>query len=60
VLNPKCVQLGELYGQFNPATHEWEEGLVGDIMHQCVADVSQAKKWIIFDGPVDPLWIESI
>lgn len=60
VMNPKCVSLGELYGQFNTATHEWEDGLMGDIMQQCVTDRSSSKKWIIFDGPVDALWIESI
>lgn len=28
VLNPKCVTLGELYGQYNELTGEWRDGLV--------------------------------
>ena len=28
VLNPKCVKLGELYGECNELTNEWTDGLV--------------------------------
>ena len=27
-INPKCVSLGELYGQVDPSTMEWSDGLV--------------------------------
>ena len=29
-------------------------------MRKCVADNSDSLKWVVFDGPVDALWIESI
>ncbi|XP_069582586.1 dynein axonemal heavy chain 14 [Ranitomeya imitator] len=28
VINPKCVSLGELYGEINPNTMEWSDGLL--------------------------------
>ncbi|CAH2255707.1 dynein heavy chain 14, axonemal [Pelobates cultripes] len=28
ILNPKCVSLGELYGEINPNTMEWSDGLL--------------------------------
>jgi len=28
VLNPKCIKMGELYGEYNLLTNEWTDGLV--------------------------------
>lgn len=30
------------------------------MVRECVRDQSNEKHWIIFDGPVDSLWIESM
>jgi len=30
-LNPKCVTVGELYGEVNPTTMEWKDGLLSYI-----------------------------
>lgn len=30
-LNPKCVTVGELYGEVNPTTMEWTDGLLSHI-----------------------------
>ena len=27
-MNPKCVKLGELYGETDPLTFEWSDGLI--------------------------------
>ncbi|TGZ66460.1 hypothetical protein CRM22_005313 [Opisthorchis felineus] len=59
-LNPKAVSLGELYGEFNLATNEWSDGVLSSVMRQTCADDTTMLKWIIFDGPVDTLWIESM
>lgn len=55
--------LGELYGEFNLLTSEWTDGLVPKMVRQCVqagTEGSDNRKWIIFDGPVDAVWIENM
>uniref|UniRef100_A0A8C5W1I2 Dynein axonemal heavy chain 14 n=1 Tax=Microcebus murinus TaxID=30608 RepID=A0A8C5W1I2_MICMU len=36
VLNPKCITLGELYGQLDPNTMEWTDGLLSAIIRSYV------------------------
>uniref|UniRef100_A0A3Q2Z2I6 Dynein heavy chain hydrolytic ATP-binding dynein motor region domain-containing protein n=1 Tax=Hippocampus comes TaxID=109280 RepID=A0A3Q2Z2I6_HIPCM len=55
-LNPKSMSLGELYGENDLATNEWSDGVLSSVMRTACAD----EKWIVFDGPVDTLWIESM
>ena len=56
--------MGELYGEVNPFTNEWTEGIVPALVKSAVAhletDQAHWKRWIMFDGPVDTLWIESM
>ena len=59
-LNPKSLSLSELYGEFNIATNEWTDGVLSNVMRAACADEKKDQKWIIFDGPVDTLWIESM
>ncbi|XP_029437782.1 dynein heavy chain 2, axonemal isoform X2 [Rhinatrema bivittatum] len=59
-LNPKAVSLGELYGEYNLATNEWTDGILSSLMRSACADEKMDEKWIVFDGPVDTLWIESM
>ena len=60
VLNPKSVSMNELYGAFDLATFEWADGILSNIFRQCAQDEKPDEKWIILDGPVDTLWIESM
>ena len=59
ILNPKSITMGQLYGYPND-TNEWIDGILAYIVRECVRDQSSDKHWIMFDGPVDALWIESM
>ena len=59
-LNPKAVTNDELYGIINPATREWKDGLFSVIMRDQANMTGDGPKWIILDGDIDPMWIESL
>uniref|UniRef100_A0A8C5V6J6 Dynein axonemal heavy chain 2 n=1 Tax=Microcebus murinus TaxID=30608 RepID=A0A8C5V6J6_MICMU len=59
-LNPKALSLGELYGEYDLNTNEWTDGILSSVMRTACADEKPDEKWILFDGPVDTLWIESM
>ena len=62
VMNPKAVSMGELYGEVNPITSEWKDGLMAMTVRHCVqaAEDAEDHQWIMCDGPVDALWIENM
>ena len=60
VINPKSVSLNELYGVFDLSTSEWTDGVLSVVMRNCCRDETPKEKWMVLDGPVDTLWIESM
>jgi dynein heavy chain len=60
ILNPKCITMGELYGEVNMVTQEWRDGLASTIMRRAVNDETPVRKWTVFYGPIDALWIENM
>lgn len=59
-LNPKVVTNDELFGIINPSTREWKDGLFSTIMRDQANLAGSGPKWIVLDGDIDPMWIESL
>uniref|UniRef100_A0A8C0VD33 Dynein axonemal heavy chain 17 n=1 Tax=Cyanistes caeruleus TaxID=156563 RepID=A0A8C0VD33_CYACU len=59
-LDPKAVTCDELFGIIHPATREWKDGLFSTAMRDLANITHDGPKWIILDGDIDPMWIESL
>ncbi|XP_047143157.1 dynein beta chain, ciliary isoform X1 [Hydra vulgaris] len=59
-MNPKAVTADELFGFINPATREWKDGLFSVAMRDLSNIANNSPKWIVLDGDIDPMWIESL
>ena len=66
-MNPKSITMNQLYGSFDLQTGEWTDG-IGAVL---IRHISQPNfdetgvthdniKWMLFDGPVDAIWIENM
>jgi dynein heavy chain 1 len=63
VIDPKAITKEDLYGVLDPNTREWTDGLFTRILRKIIDNVRgelSKRQWIIFDGDVDPDWVESI
>ncbi|XP_019604311.2 dynein axonemal heavy chain 10 [Rhinolophus sinicus] len=61
ILNPKAVSVIELYGVLDPATRDWTDGVLSNIFREINKPTDKKeRKYILFDGDVDALWVENM
>ncbi|EDQ84975.1 uncharacterized protein MONBRDRAFT_12266 [Monosiga brevicollis MX1] len=63
VIDPKAISKEQLYGYLDMTTREWTDGLFTHIVRKIIDNVRgerNKRQWIIFDGDVDPEWVENL
>ncbi|GAB7350693.1 hypothetical protein MBLNU459_g1254t2 [Dothideomycetes sp. NU459] len=62
-IDPKVMSKESLYGALDSTTREWTDGLFTSILRKIVDNLrgeDSKRHWIIFDGDVDPEWVENL
>ena len=60
-LNPKDRSVTELYGILDPMTRDWTDGLLSNTFREINRPTEKSeRKYILFDGDVDALWVENM
>ncbi|KAI4568749.1 hypothetical protein MJG53_014367 [Ovis ammon polii x Ovis aries] len=61
ILNPKAMSVIELYGILDPTTRDWTDGVLSNIFREVNKPTDKKeRKYILFDGDVDALWVENM
>jgi dynein heavy chain len=60
-MNPKAMSVIELYGILDPVTRDWTDGVLSNIFREINKPTEKKeRKYILFDGDVDALWVENM
>jgi dynein heavy chain 1 len=62
-LDAKVMHKDLLYGNLESTTREWTDGLFTHILRKIIENLrgeSTKVHWIVFDGDVDPEWVENL
>ncbi|CAH3028713.1 unnamed protein product, partial [Porites evermanni] len=61
LMNAKACTVVELYGTLDPVTRDWTDGLLSCIFREINKPTDKnERKYIVFDGDVDALWVENM
>lgn len=63
IIDPKAIPKDCLYGVLDNTTREWTDGLFTSILRRITDNSrgeSNKRHWIVFDGDVDPEWVENL
>ncbi|KAI4214893.1 MAG: hypothetical protein LQ351_002606 [Letrouitia transgressa] len=63
IIDSKVMSKEALYGNLDSTTREWTDGLFTSILRKVVDNLrgeDSKRHWIVFDGDVDPEWVENL
>ena len=63
IIDSKVMSKEALYGNLDGTTREWTDGLFTGILRKIVDNLrgeDTKRHWIVFDGDVDPEWVENL
>lgn len=63
IIDSKVMSKEVLYGNLDSTTREWTDGLFTSILRKIVDNLrgeDSKRHWIVFDGDVDPEWVENL
>ena len=60
ILNPKSINNRQLMGFFDETSREWTDGILTYAIRKAAADNSGKRMLVIFDGPIEPDWVENM
>ena len=63
IIDSKVMSKEALYGNLDSTTREWTDGLFTSILRRIVDNLrgeDSKRHWIVFDGDVDPEWVENL
>jgi dynein heavy chain, axonemal len=63
IINSKSITVRELYGELEPSTRDWTDGLLSKLFREMnlpLPEGKQEKRWILYDSDVDAKWVENM
>ncbi|KAK9874444.1 hypothetical protein WA026_002783 [Henosepilachna vigintioctopunctata] len=58
IINPVTFDMTELFGYMDAQYNIWCDGIITKILRQFSKEA--VRNWLVFDGPIEPNWIEAL